>query len=320
MSNGAPELVRPQLFLCGRRLTHMTVPNGGYTASSFLITARIHMRTTHPGRKHNDPINFHVQFIRRTRAGPAFFSVHDIKLGSRISVLHLTLSQPESSPRSLVEGYVSLTNIASEFGLSITTLYRPSPIIISLLTTATDADSKCSYILRGAEPFADFRRAAANVQMYLLKSSLRAARPWSMSDQWIRLKGGRWTNDALGFLVDMFPQVIEGFVNPEVELDGTGPPIQNHRPLHPNAERRTYWYPTLTLTVDVKKALPEEGVEFVFVRVKAKRVESGRFDLDVEVWDEGGDLVAVGYHTGLVMGTERNEKVKKRRVGREGKL
>jgi len=56
----------------------------------------------------------------------------------------------------------------------------------------------------------------------------------------------------------------------------------------------------------VKKLLPQEGVEWLFVRVKAKVIRNGRFDLDVEVWDEKGELVANSVHASLVMDASRN--------------
>jgi len=54
--------------------------------------------------------------------------------------------------------------------------------------------------------------------------------------------------------------------------------------------------------------LPAEGVEFLFVRVRAKQIKNGRFDLDVTILDESGDLVALSTHVALVLGSERNMK------------
>jgi acyl-coenzyme A thioesterase PaaI-like protein len=297
------------------QLTSHPVPNGGYTASSFLIAARTRMGTTHAAHNQLDPIHLHVQFLRRTRPGAALFTVKDVKLGSRISTLHLTLSQPKSpssqppSPAvAVVEGYISLTSLSLESGLSLPTQHATSsapPRLPAHLPHLRSIGSDASYTLRGPEPFADFRRAAANVQMYVLRPALRSARPWSVCDLWLRLKldagEARWTNDALGFLVDIFPHIIEACVNPEV-----GPAAV--AAAAPKAPRSTFWYPTLTLGVEVKKALPAGGVEFLFVRVRAKGVKRGRFDLEVEVWDEMEELVCLGQHTGLVMDPGRNQR------------
>ena len=73
-----------------------------------------------------------------------------------------------------------------------------------------------------------------------------------------------------------------------------------------NPPEAKYWYPTLVLNLDVKKLLPEEGVELLFVRVQAKVVRNGRFDLDVSVWDEDGEMVATSQHASLVLDAARN--------------
>ena len=73
-----------------------------------------------------------------------------------------------------------------------------------------------------------------------------------------------------------------------------------------NEPEARYWYPTLALNLDVKKLLPEEGVDLLFVRVQAKVVKNGRFDLDVSVWDEEGEMVAQSNHASLVLDASRN--------------
>ena len=67
-----------------------------------------------------------------------------------------------------------------------------------------------------------------------------------------------------------------------------------------------HWYPTLLLNLDFKKSLPEEGVEWLFVRVSTKQIKNGRMDLDILILDEVGDIVALSHHVALILGAERN--------------
>ena len=60
------------------------------------------------------------------------------------------------------------------------------------------------------------------------------------------------------------------------------------------------------LNIEFKKALPEQGVEWLFSRVKAKKIEKGRMDLEVEVRDEAREVVALSQHVALILGAERN--------------
>lgn len=288
------------------------------------------MSLTHHTRSEPHPINLHVEFLRRTSVGPSIFTVKDVKLGSRISNLHIVLSQRQDAQSNTspfqdeAQGYITMSNIATEQGLSLDTEYHlyppPLPVNLSLLGPQGRDEN---YVLRAKDPFPSFRRAAQNIQIYLPQPSKKPAPDPSIGrlratvEQWVRFAPkmsrfggatGRWTNDALGFLVDMFPQVIESYVNPFVEEAATGQHSQAEvqKFLKSNEPRAKYWYPTLALNLDIKKLLPAEGVEWLFVRVKAKAIRNGRFDLDIEVWDENEELVASSVHASLVMDTSRN--------------
>lgn len=67
-----------------------------------------------------------------------------------------------------------------------------------------------------------------------------------------------------------------------------------------------YWYPTLLLNLDVKKSLPEEGVEWLFVRVNTKVIRNGRIDLEVVIMDEGYEIVALSHHVAFAVDAGRN--------------
>jgi len=65
------------------------------------------------------------------------------------------------------------------------------------------------------------------------------------------------------------------------------------------------------LNIDFKKELPEEGVEWLFVRVQAKQIKNGRMDLEIVILDEEGDIVALSHHVALVLNAERNIAARK---------
>ena len=67
-----------------------------------------------------------------------------------------------------------------------------------------------------------------------------------------------------------------------------------------------FWYPTLLLNLDIKKALPEEGLEWLFARVDAKQIRNGRMDIEVVIMDEAGEIVALSQHVAFAVGLERN--------------
>lgn len=117
--------------------------------------------------------------------------------------------------------------------------------------------------------------------------------------------GEKFTQESLGFVVDHFPQIVE--VYPGTSPTPTGfHQIGKAEKGEDEGKGKPNWYPTILLNLDVKKALPDEGVEWLFVRVRAKRIENGRMDLEVVVLDEGGALVCVSNHVCLILGAERN--------------
>lgn len=139
-----------------------------------------------------------------------------------------------------------------------------------------------------------------------------------MADEWICFNSGeKFKQDSLGFVVDQFPQVVEiypGTPPPSSAMSAKDVDVDGDWRQTKEVKKKPNWYPTLLLNLDVKKALPEEGVDWLFVRVRAKKIENGRMDLEVVVLDEGGELVAVSNHVCLILGAERNMK----RSGEEG--
>ena len=67
-----------------------------------------------------------------------------------------------------------------------------------------------------------------------------------------------------------------------------------------------FWYPTVLLNMDFKKPLPEEGVEWLFVRADTKQIKNGRMDIDIVILDEEGDIVALSHHVSLAVDSARN--------------
>ena len=146
-------------------------------------------------------------------------------------------------------------------------------------------------------PLSDFRKAMKHVAFYLPKH-----RPDpSLVEQWVRFRPGGpghdfvpFTNDALGFVVDMFPLIVEQY------------------PLPADEKQQTRWYPTVALNLDIKKRLPPEGVKWLYVRVRAGEIRNGRMDLQIVVLDAGGKLVALSPHVSLILSAARNLATRRR--------
>ncbi|MCJ1416632.1 hypothetical protein MMC32_002970 [Xylographa parallela] len=232
----------------------------------------------------------YLTFIHRTSTGPATFTVKDVKLGRQISTIHVSLIQ--DSGREEVVGYVTHINMTTEIGINLPTnwslLPPPYPAKVPLLTANHDE----RWRIYSEMPFLSFRKASAKLDIFIPRTGQL---DFSMVDEWIRFKNGeKFTTDSLGYVADAFPQIVESFR----EHAPDSIPWQ-HRKGH-------LWYPTVLLNLEIKKVLPPAGVEWLFVRVRAKQIKNGRMDLEVVIMDEVGGLVALSQHVCLVVGADRN--------------
>lgn len=205
-------------------------------------------------------------------------------------------------------------------GLSFVTNYAAHPQRIPLSGTlaALEAGRDPNWTEKREWPNVGFRKATQQIRAWFPRHGQVQQ---NIYDEWMCLRdpAERWTNEKLGFIVDMFPQVLEsfyleGFDQYDPKLDEKYS-RQELREL--SRGRAPFWYPTLLLNLEVKKALPEGGVRFLFSRLQTKSVKNGRYDLEIIIWDEQGDIVALSHHVCFVVGNERNLA---KRTAKEGKL
>ncbi|APA07199.1 hypothetical protein SS1G_04074 [Sclerotinia sclerotiorum 1980 UF-70] len=283
-----------------------SVPHGGFITGVFLQVSTLHFRSTLSAQNQPHPIILHLEFLRRTQTGPAIFTVQDTKLGRQTSILHITLSQDD---RVEVVGYITHSNATTEDGVSSphTHVLNPAPLPVSLPLLKTNTDP--NYHLRELE-FSSFRKATKKGHMYLPHTEPSP----SISDEWIRLSTGEyWTNESLAFACDMYsiPTEFPPSPNTSTSTPTSTPTLKSTSPSpYPSpstpAPIAKYWFPTLVLNIDFKKSLPKEGIEWLFIRVERKQIKNGRMDIELTVWDEKRELVAISNHVALAVGVERN--------------
>ncbi|KAH7364263.1 thioesterase-like superfamily-domain-containing protein [Rhexocercosporidium sp. MPI-PUGE-AT-0058] len=273
-----------------------SVPHGGYVTSVFLQVASKHFKTTLSAQNQPHTIGLHLDFLRRTQGGRATFTVKDTKLGRQTSVVHITLTQ---DGREEVVGSLTQSNIDTESGVSFDTSFAlvPAPLPVDLKKLEVDEDE--NWVKVGHMPHSEFRKATKKTQFCLPRNGQKN---WSWSDQYMRLASGeKWTNESIGYVVDMFRMPVESHLQLEAAekiAAGVGDGGES--------EARKFWYPTVLLNLDVKKKLPVDGVEWLLTRTTAKVVKNGRMDLEIVVLDEENAIVALSHHIALAVGSERN--------------
>ena len=130
----------------------------------------------------------------------------------------------------------------------------------------------------------------------------------SIIDEWLTptVAGAKFTNISLGFVADQWPQVAENYRSnsPHSSIGIVARAMRAQRGESSQADvgwRSPFWYPTLLMNIEVKKLLPPEGVDWLFVRARAKSIQDGRMDLEVTILDEESDLVALSNHVCFIV-------------------
>lgn len=252
----------------------------------------------------------------------------DMKLGKRTSSVHVELLQSkdqipakdqaqdqETGMEVKVAGYITVSPASAEEGVSSQTEWElhPAPGAGSGGGGGVDfsrlgRDGRDGEWVVQDAPFKEFRRATTQVELYGVDPGVKRRRN-GIVDQWARLRpegesesegqGGvtRWSNEGVVFLADMFPMALDGFdsmaAGAEEASGRDGPTAQ-------------YWFPTVTLSIDLKKRIPLDGEEWLYSRVVTKAVRDGRTDLDVTILDGRGEVVALSTQIGLVVSASRN--------------
>ena len=139
------------------------------------------------------------------------------------------------------------------------------------------------------------------------------------------MPGQRFTQESLGYVVDSFPQMVEMAKTGQVASQNSTAALPTSSPPNGGASGgidgggggggeksidkalwAQFWYPTVTLNMEMKKLLPPHGVEWLSSRITCSQIRNGRMDIEIVVFDEDGELVALSNHVALIVPAQRN--------------
>jgi hypothetical protein len=270
--------------------------HGGYIGSIILQAIHTHFQTIHPTLNQPDVFTVQFRFLEASNAGPISITITDTKLSKNTSTVHFAASQSQTLK---IVGYATQFNASARIntGFSFPTppLLDPLPRTVDFRKLASNTDP--NWIVHST-PYHPAHKVKSQTQCrYALP---RAGMPSpTVSDGWIApiQPGERFTNVSLGWLADQWPQGV-----PDYRPEGPGGREEYGLLNTPKGIwRANMWYPTLTMDVELKKPLPVEGVEWVFVRSRATGIRDGRMALEVWVFDMGLEIVAVSHHVCFVI-------------------
>ncbi|KAL9024381.1 MAG: hypothetical protein Q9196_006562, partial [Gyalolechia fulgens] len=239
-------------------------------------------------------------FLRHAEAGEATIVIGDVKLGSRFSTVHFALVQDGTEK---VVGYAMNTDLDAEKGTSFATpnALDPQPPPANLLQLVNQSDPNWIGYSIPWHPHS-FLKGISHYQYF---AAAKQITPTNITDNWIRFAADdqRFTTEMLGSVADHWRRMIENYapksvwrqdVIPERAAaaikEGTGLPGYS----------TSYGYPTLSMHLEIKKKLPAEGAQWLFMRARSTVIKNGRFDAEIVILDENMDVVALSHQVALV--------------------
>ncbi|OAR02012.1 hypothetical protein LLEC1_02323 [Akanthomyces lecanii] len=306
------------------------VVNGGYSGSCMAIAASKY--TSKRGQPHL--VTSQYIFPDRCSPGQAVIVVEDVKKGKMLSNIQVSVWQcallqsapwfdRERSRRPLLANMVFANMDDFDLSMTLPTAYKthaelagtslPDPDFARLLREDRDDNWTLSV------PPGDWSKDAASLPskaMYVPKKGLFTP---GVFDMWVRLQTGEpLTQQVLPYVADLLPYEMERYLfAPEVkelveqmkkqeDEDKAKASKGSSSTAQKSGKTQPYWFATLALSLETKELLPEEGVDWLHVRLLAKQLSGGKFDQGIEIRDKSGDLIMLGHMVSLALKFERN--------------
>lgn len=242
-----------------------------------LTTSTQYFKKYHPEQP--DAIHISQTFSTRCSIGPCRITVTPIKIGRQYSFVRVELFQDKHLCLTAVVTHASYAAEKAAGGINGPEV-TPKPVYLPPLEECIEPPA--------IDPSADFRVAEKKLIYKFPRDTHFGSRSKELArKQWVRFAdGSKLTPVDLGMVSDMFIPL----------------PIN----LIPGGKERKIlsWYPTLWLSLEVKKPGPWE---WVGVAVESRMLENGRLDIDVFMTDEKGDLIAISRHLAIVVSISRNK-------------
>jgi acyl-coenzyme A thioesterase PaaI-like protein len=287
---------------------------GGSMYAIALKAVQIHFSTTLRSLNQPHTAYSQIEFLRPAVPGRLICTIENVKPGKQFTVTHISISQ---AGKKIMVGHATNTNLLrpSPKSLDIELPLESSPVLIDFGKVSKGTDP--NWILYR-------RRYSTNVVLkswtYLDKALPKNGPPdLRYTDNWIRPAdpSSRIKNDWLGFIADSWVRMGENYVpgspysnvgmvaTAKKQLDGGWYDREWNEEFDEtyisSGYAGAYRWPTMSMGLEIRKILPEEGVEWLFVRAEAKLVKDGRTTTEVTIRDLSMDIIAISVQVGIIV-------------------
>ncbi|KAL4745294.1 hypothetical protein BDW72DRAFT_59910 [Aspergillus terricola var. indicus] len=269
---------------------------GGYLTALMLSAARRFVNSNAEAAvQYPDPIHVFIQFLHKVPPDQIFISCKILRATARLCVVKVDLELPRESEPGQGEAQQSpaciaiatFANLDKEKGLTQNST-QPKPLGAHPLPFR---ETDCVTI---DDPVVDATPVTRKLHWVAPRSADGLWGHWLGGHQrevWLSFRDGSPISDVLhlALLADM--------------------------PLQPPATHTAGFYSrhalsTLCLSVEFKK-LPGPSTKWVLVRSNSHRVVNGRYDVNVQILDEDGEILALSNHVVYISDLRKNSKTAK---------
>ncbi|KAF2650363.1 hypothetical protein K491DRAFT_639238 [Lophiostoma macrostomum CBS 122681] len=321
---------------------------GGFLACVMTKHAVMYASQQPKSKHQTDLRSAHVQFYRPIfpdKDAGVEMKLREVNIGRAWSTFRVELTHGHDA-KLAASADVTVCNLHMH-GKTLPTNWGLTPparrLDLARLETLGNPDWACYHT---AFHPAGFRRGMSYVKYYVPR---KVPQPVKFVEQWITPGwdcepcGSRkettgkatWTNELIQFVADLSLPVQENFWPAEVLGSSLGSIVATlafaARQRLSYDEGRTDWRQlsddgslpedgsklfknsminvTLSMSTEIKKKLPEEGIRWLYMRTEAKRLENSRLDIEIILLDETLDLVAISHQVAwIVAGMQKTQK------------
>ena len=202
----------------------------------------------------------------------------------------------------------------SEEGVSLPTSHQlsPPPPCVDLERLIQDCDSRWLSWVYPKSP-QSYLKAATHIRWF---TPIDAASDPSVINLWLtpRLPEDAFTNEMLGSIADHWAEVLENY-RPDSSFTSQNlakATRSGDTSLGTDIRAPPWKYPTLSMSMEMKKLLPLVGVRWLFLRAHVKMIERGRMNAEVAILNETLEIVAISHQVNFIVpGLGFNKKINK---------
>ncbi|PYI11157.1 hypothetical protein BO78DRAFT_163449 [Aspergillus sclerotiicarbonarius CBS 121057] len=308
---------------------------GGY-AACVMTKYALHYASQQPRlQNQGDLRSAVVQFYRPMfPSTPITMTLREVNVGKGWSTLRIESFQNDKLTTS---ADIVITNLSIQ-GITLQTGWHLSPTPHQVDLTRLDTDSDPNWISYHCAFYpGGFRRGHSYAKTFIPRvrpTEITFIEQW-IEPGWDCLPQGsrplgtdqgnnnaRWTNEMIQFVVDMTLPIQENFLPHEkgkpLPMGSIAATLEfaarqqkarkegqsTWRALSDDGSKE-FWAETLnvslTLSTEIKQKLPPQGVRWLYLRTECKRILNGRMDMEVLVFDERMDLIAISHQVAAII-------------------